>query len=86
MPIGAKDIQDLIRLERRYSFMKFTELLMAQSGGVFEATKLAAPCEVNRNTISNYLSILQATFVVNIIRRSARDVQPKLFPPESLRI
>ena len=64
----AKDIQELFRLERRYSFMKFTELLMAQSGGVFEATKFAAPCEVNRNTISNYLSILQATFVVNIIR------------------
>lgn len=64
----AKDIQELFRLERRYSFMKFTELLMAQSGGVFEATKFAAPCEVSRNTISNYLSILQATFVVNIIR------------------
>ena len=64
----AKDIQELFRLERRYSFMKFTELLMAQSGGVFEATKFAAPCEVNRTTISNYLSILQATFVVNIIR------------------
>ncbi len=64
----AKDIQELFRLERRYSFMKFTELLMAQSGGVFEATKFAAPCEVNRNTISNYLSILQATFVVNVIR------------------
>ena len=64
----AKDIQELFRLERRYSFMKFTELLMAQSGGVFEATKFAAPCEVNRTTISNYLSILHATFVVNIIR------------------
>ena len=64
----AKDIQELFRLERRYSFMKFTELLMAQSGGVFEATKFAAPCEVNRNTISNYLSILEATFVANIIR------------------
>lgn len=64
----AKDIQELFRLERRYSFQRFVELLMTQSGGVFEATRFAAPCEVSRGTISNYLSILDATFVVNIIR------------------
>ena len=64
----AKDIQELFRLERRYSFQKFTELLMAQSGGVFEASRFAHPCEVSRGTISNYLSILEATFVVHVIR------------------
>ena len=64
----AKDIQELFRLERRYSFQKFTELLMIQSGGIFEATKFAAPCEVSRGTISNYLSILEATFVVHVVR------------------
>ena len=64
----AKDIQELFRLERRYSFQKFTELLMAQSGGVFEASSFARPCEVSRATISNYLSILEATFVVHIVR------------------
>ena len=64
----AKDIQELFRLERRYSFQKFTELLMAQSGGVFEASRFARPCEVSRGTISNYLSVLEATFVVHVIR------------------
>ena len=64
----AKDIQELFRLERRYSFQKFTELLMAQSGGVFEASSFARPCEVSRGTISKYLSILEATFVVHVIR------------------
>lgn len=64
----AKDIQELFRLERRYSFQKLAELLMAQSGGVFEASRFARPCEVSRTTISNYLSILEATFVVHIIR------------------
>ena len=64
----AKDIQELFRLERRYAFQKFTELLMAQSGGVFEASRFARPCEVSRGTISNYLSVLEATFVVHIIR------------------
>ena len=64
----AKDIQELFRLERRYSFQKFVELLMAQSGGIFEATRFSAPCEVSRPTIQNYLKVLEATFVVHVIR------------------
>ena len=34
----AKDIQELFRLERRYSFQRFAELTMIRSGGIFEAT------------------------------------------------
>jgi uncharacterized protein len=64
----AKDIQELFRLERRTSFQKFAELLLAQSGGIFEATKFTRPCEVSRNTIANYLTALEATFVVHILR------------------
>jgi predicted AAA+ superfamily ATPase len=64
----AKDIQELFRLERRHSFIKFAEMLFTQSGGIFEANKFARPCEVSRTTISNYLSVLEATFVSHIIR------------------
>jgi len=64
----AKDILELFRLERRHSFVKFAELLMIQSGGLFEASRFATPCEVSRTTISNYLAVLEATFVVHIVR------------------
>jgi len=64
----AKDIQELFRLERRDSFQKFTELVMAQSGGIFEATRFARPCAVSRPTITNYLRVLEATFVAHVIR------------------
>jgi len=59
----AKDIQELFRLERRTSFQKFVELLVVQSGGIF-----AAPCEGSRTTISNYLKVLEATFVAHVVR------------------
>lgn len=64
----AKDIQEMFSVGKRYSFQKFTELLLAYSGGQFEASKFAAPCEVSRQTISNYLAVLEATFVVHVIR------------------
>jgi hypothetical protein len=64
----AKDIQELFRLERRHSFQRFVELLMAGSGGIFEATRFARPCEVSRTTITNYLAALEATFVAHVVR------------------
>jgi predicted AAA+ superfamily ATPase len=64
----AKDIQELFRLERRDSFLQFTELILAQSGGIFEATRFARSCEVSRPTIANYLRVLEATFVAHVIR------------------
>lgn len=64
----AKDIQELFRVERRHSFQRFLELLLDQSGGIFEASRFARPCEVSRTTITNYLSLLEATFIVTVIR------------------
>ncbi len=64
----AKDIQELFRVGKRYSFQKFADLLLANSGGLFEATKYAALCEVTRHTIANYLDVLEETFIVNVVR------------------
>ncbi len=81
----AKDIQALFKLERQYSFKRFLELLFLQSGGVFEATRFAGPCEVSRGTINNYLSVLESTWVMHVIRpfSSRRSVEiisaPKIF-------
>ena len=64
----AKDIQDLFKVGKRHSFQKFAELLLAYSGGQFEASKYAVACEVARQTIAHYLDILEKTFVVHIVR------------------
>lgn len=64
----ARDIQELFRVERRFSFFRFIELLFVQSGSMFEATRFAGPSEVSRPTINNYLNILEATAVVQVIR------------------
>jgi uncharacterized protein len=64
----ARDILELFRLERRSSFLKFAELLLAQSGGRFNAASFAASCGVSRPTIMNYFAILEATQLVNVVR------------------
>lgn len=64
----AKDIQELYRLEKRDSFLKFFELLMQQSGGMFEASSLASSCHASRTTLQNYLRVLEDTYAVTVLR------------------
>lgn len=64
----ARDIQELFRLEKRSAFLKLLELLLAQSGGLCELNQLAPACGASRQTLSNYLGVLEATGAVHIIR------------------
>jgi predicted AAA+ superfamily ATPase len=64
----ARDIQELFRLERRHAFQRLLELILADSGGMFEATRFARACEVSRQTITNYLAVLEVTYVAHVIR------------------
>ncbi len=64
----AKDIQEMFSVGKRTAFQKFAELLLANSGGIFEATRFTAACEVSRQTIINYLNVLEETFVMHVIR------------------
>jgi uncharacterized protein len=81
----AKDIQELFRLERRDSFQRFFELIIIRSGGIFEASAFTSECEVSRQTITNYLRVLDSTFVAHIIkpfstRRSTEIISaPKIY-------
>ncbi|MCE2725427.1 MAG: AAA family ATPase [Planctomycetaceae bacterium] len=64
----ARDILELFSIGKRYSFLRFLELLWAQSGGLCELTKFTAPCEASRQTLANYLDIFAATGVVHVLR------------------
>jgi predicted AAA+ superfamily ATPase len=64
----AKDIMELFRLERRSAFQQLFELMLIQSGGIFDASRFARDCGVSRTTIANYLSVLEATSVAHVVR------------------
>ena len=64
----AKDIQELFSINKRSSFLKFAELLLVHSGGMFDATKYSVACEISRETVANYLQVLEETFLMHVIR------------------
>ena len=81
----AKDLTELFVIEKKAAFFKFVELLFAQSGSLFEAQSFAAPCEISRPTVQQYLSILETTLVAAVVRPyhagAAAEIrsQPKVY-------
>jgi predicted AAA+ superfamily ATPase len=64
----ARDVQELFRLEKRAGFLRVLELLLRQSGGMLDVTKLAAESQISRPTVINWLEIYQVTHVAHVIR------------------
>ena len=74
----AKDIQELFRLEKRSAFMRLLELLLTQSGQLCELKSFSSACGASRQTLSNYLGVLEATGAVHILRPFFKNPQKEI--------
>lgn len=81
----ARDVQELFRLEKRTGFLHLLELLLRQSGGMLDLSRLAAESRVSRPTVTNWLEVYPTTHTVRLLRRYAgggrREIvaQPKVY-------
>lgn len=81
----ARDVQELFRLEKRAGFLRVLELLLRQSGGMLDVTKVAAESQISRPTVTNWLEVYQATHTIHLARPFSgggrREVvaQPRVF-------
>ncbi len=81
----ARDVQELFRLEKRAGFLRVLELLLRQSGGLLDITRLAKESQISRPTVTNWLEIYQITHVTHMVRpfsgggRREIVAQPKVF-------
>jgi predicted AAA+ superfamily ATPase len=81
----ARDVQELFRLGKRAAFLRVLELLMRQSGGMLDVTKLAAESQISRPSVTHWLEVYQVTHVAHLVRpfsaggRREIVAQPKVF-------
>jgi len=81
----ARDVQELFSVSKRSAFLILVQVLLRQSGGLAELTKLAALAGLSRPTAMSYLDVLEITQVVTVLRPyhggGARELthQPKIF-------
>jgi predicted AAA+ superfamily ATPase len=81
----ARDVQELFRVEKRAGFLRLLELLLRQSGGLLDVSRLATEAQVSRPTVMNWLEVYSVTHVIHVVRpysaggRREIVAQPKVF-------
>jgi len=81
----ARDVQELFNVEKRAGFLRVLELLLRQSGGMLDVTRLSKESQISRPTIANWLEVYEVTQVVHLLRPFSgggqREIvaQPKAF-------
>lgn len=80
-----KDVRDLLRIKDQLQFLKFMKLCAARVGSLFNASEIGMEVGVDSKTISHWLSVLQASYLVTLLppyyeNNSKRVVKtPKLY-------
>lgn len=62
-----KDVRDLLRIKDQMQFLKFMKLCAARIGSLFNASEIAVEVGVDSKTISHWLSVLQASYLVTLL-------------------
>ena len=74
-----KDVRDLANVKDIAKFNKLLETLAAQSGNLLNITELANTCQISKQTIENYLFILENTYIIKLVRPFHRNIRSELF-------
>lgn len=62
-----KDVRDLLQIKDMMQFHTFLRLCAGRIGSVFNASELSNEVGVSSNTISSWLSVLQASYIIFLL-------------------
>ncbi len=73
-----KDVRDLLNVQNQMQFLKFIKLCAARIGSIFNAAELSAEVGVESKTITRWLSVLQASYLVTLLPPYYENISKRL--------
>lgn len=73
-----KDIRDLLNIKDQLQFMKFMKLCAARIGSMFNASELSGEVGVDSKTISSWLSVLSASYIIYLMPPYYENISKRL--------
>ena len=73
-----KDVRDLLQIKDQIRFTKFLKLCAARIGSLFNASELGAEVGVSSKTISHWLSVLQASYLITLLPSYYENIPKRL--------
>ena len=73
-----KDVRDFLQIKDQMLFTKFLKLCAARIGSLFNASELGAEVGVSSKTISHWISILQASYLITLLPSYYENISKRL--------
>lgn len=73
-----KDVRDLLQIKDQIRFTKFLKLCAARIGSLLNASELGAEVGVSSKTISHWLSVLQASYLITLLPPYYENIPKRL--------
>jgi len=74
-----KDIRELGRIRGMDKFNKLLRVLASQSGSLLNVTELANTTQLSKQTLEDYLFILEKTYIIKLLPPFSRNIRSELF-------
>ena len=79
-----KDVRDLLQMKDQIRFTKFLKLCAARIGSLFNASELGAEVGVSSKTISHWISVLQASYLITLLPPYYENIPKRLVKSSKL--
>ena len=79
-----KDVRDILNIKDMMQFMRFMKLCSARVGSLFNASELAGEVGVDNKTISAWLSVLQASYIIYLLPPYYENIPKRLIKSPKL--
>ncbi len=73
-----KDVRDLLNIQNQMQFLRFLRLCAARIGSVFNASELAGEIGMDSKTVTRWLSVLQASYLVTLLPPYYENISKRL--------
>lgn len=73
-----RDVRDLLKIKDMLLFTRFMRLCAGRIGSVFNATDLASNLGVDHKTVTQWLSVLQASYLVTLLPPYFENISKRL--------
>lgn len=79
-----KDVRDLLNVQNQMQFMRFLKLCATRIGSIFNASELSAEVGVDVKTITRWLSVLQASYLITLLPPYYENISKRLIKSPKL--
>ncbi len=73
-----RDVRQLINVRDLSTFQRFLRMCAARSGQLLNLSSLAADCGITHNTAAAWISVLEASYIIHLLRPHYRNFNKRL--------